>query len=81
MDWLEFVKGQMEATMRSNGSRKIAKESHCERKLEKDFMRKRTKILKCEEDFYVKIVSKPAQNIIASIKAFLKKMFTNFLNC
>lgn len=71
----EFVKGQMEATMRSNGSRKIAKKAR--KKARKDFMRKRTKNF--AKKIYKKIVPKPAQNIIASIKAFLKKMFTNFL--
>lgn len=71
----EFIKGQMEATMKSNGSRKIAKKAR--RKARKDFMRKRTKNFAMK--IYKKIVPKPAQNIVASIKAFFKKAFTNFL--
>lgn len=71
----EFIKGQMEATMRSNGSRKIAKKAR--KKARKDFMRKRTKNF--AKKVYKKAVPKPVQNIIASIKAFFKKMFTNFL--
>lgn len=66
----EFIKGQMEATMKSNGSRKIAKKAR--RKARKDFMRKRTKNFAMK--IYKKIVPKPAQNIVASIKAFFKKL-------
>lgn len=76
----EFIKGQMEATMKSNGSRKIAKKAR--RKARKDFMRKRTKNFAMKNfamKIYKKIVPKPAQNIVTSIKAFFKKAFTNFL--
>lgn len=73
----EFIKGQMEATMRSNGSRKIAKKAR--KKARKDFMRKRTKNF--AKKVYKKAVPKPVQNIIASIKAFLRKCLPISLNC
>jgi mannosyl-glycoprotein endo-beta-N-acetylglucosaminidase len=71
----EFIKGQMEATMRSNGSRKIAKKAR--KKARKVFIRKHAKNF--AKKVYKKVVPKPVQNIVASIKAFFKKMFTNFL--
>ena len=71
----KFIKSQMEATMKSNGSRKIAKKAR--KKARKDFMRKHTKNF--FKKAYKKVVPKPVQNIVASIKAFLKKMFDNFL--
>lgn len=71
----EFIKGQMEATMKSNGSRKVAKKAR--KKARKDFMRKHTNNF--AKKVYKKVVPKPVQNIIASIKTFFKKMFTNFL--
>ena len=71
----EFIKGQMEATMKSNGGRKIAKKAR--KKARKDFIRKHTKNF--AKKIYKKTVPKPVQNIIASIKAFFKKMFNNCL--